>query len=109
MQKVNKIPDSEMATAIIYFKKTDAKVKKYEGKDNTKNPKYNYIKKLIGMSDEELAKECERKIWFSNYAKENPKADYHYQHDACQTECKRRSKEEIYNKAQRVVSFKAGR
>lgn len=41
-------------------------------------------------------------IWLSAYASNNPRSDYHWQCDACYDECKKRGKEDIYNRAHKA-------
>lgn len=72
---------------------------KYNGVDNYKNPKTNYLKKIISMDDDQLLKECKDKIWLSAYAGNNPRSDYHWHCDACYDEFERRGKLELYKKA----------
>jgi len=72
---------------------------KYKGMDNSGNPKTDYLTKLVQMSDIELYKECESKIWLSAFAANNHKSDYHWHCDACYVECVRRNKENIYSQA----------
>ena len=72
---------------------------KYKGNDNNGKPKSEYLEKLSSMTDEELLKECENKIWFSTYANNNPRSDFHWQADACWDECEKRKKPNIYKQA----------
>jgi hypothetical protein len=51
------------------------------------------------MNDQDLGKECEKMIWLSAYAANNPKSDYHWMVDACCDECEVREKADIYAKA----------
>lgn len=69
----------------------------YQNKDNYGNPKQNYLDKLAKMNDEQLRHECNQMIWFSAYANNNPRSDYHWQCDACYDECKKRDKPNIYS------------
>lgn len=77
---------------------------KYLGNDNSGKPKSNYLKNVSLMTDEELAKECESKIWLSAYASNNPRSDFHWQVDACYDECEKRKKGFIYDQAYKNVS-----
>lgn len=77
---------------------------RYKGDDNSGKPKTEYLKKMVLMTDEELRKECESKIWLSAYASNNHRSDYHWHCDCCYDECKRRGKDDIYNKAHKSVS-----
>ena len=51
------------------------------------------------MDDEELYTHCERYIWLSAYAHNNPRSDYHFLCDAGGDECTRRDKPDIYDRA----------
>lgn len=70
---------------------------RYTGLDNHGKPKADYIKKLEGCTDKELADECDKYIWLSAYASNNPYSDYHWMCDACYDEGQRRGKPEIYS------------
>ena len=72
---------------------------KYSGVDNNGNAKGDYLIKLAEMSDHELFLKCKDMIWFSAYASNNPRSDYHWQCDACYDECEHRGKSEIYDEA----------
>lgn len=77
---------------------------KYSGKDNFEHSKANYIQKIFIMTDAQLEKECEEKIWFSAYANNNPRSDFHWQCDACYDVAKERQKDaEIYKRAYETV------
>lgn len=65
--------------------------------------KEDYKAKLEAMTDEALKKECQRKIWLSSYAGNNPRSKFHWECDACYDESRRREKPGIYNSAFRVV------
>lgn len=80
------------------------KARSYTGNDNSGKPKSDYLKKIILMSDEELSKECESKIWLSAYADNNPRSDYHWHCSSCYDECERRGKGNIYTRAHKKVS-----
>ena len=77
---------------------------KYAGKDNYGKPKSEYIDNVSKMTDEELLKETESKIWLSAYADNNPRSDYHWHCDYCYDECQKRNKPEIYSKAYKMAS-----
>lgn len=64
-----------------------------------------YRRKLGEMSDQELAKECEDKIWASAFSNNNPRSDWHWECDLCYDESVRRggAAAPIYAKAYRVV------
>lgn len=68
----------------------------YKGNDNYGHPKQDYLDKLSQMTDAELRKACNDKIWLSAYANNNPRSDYHWQCDACYDECVKRDKVNIY-------------
>jgi hypothetical protein len=76
---------------------------KYEGNDNYGKPKSVYLEKLSKMTDDELQKETEHKIWLSAWAANNRRSDYHWHCDACYDACKQRGKPEIYNSAYKEV------
>lgn len=63
-----------------------------------------YEAKLQAMSDADLFKESESMVWFSAFAANNAKSDYHWQVDACSDECRRRGKPEIYDQAWKKAS-----
>lgn len=65
---------------------------------NTHNP-HKFVKELSELSDDDLFRLCKDFIWFSAYANNNPRSDYHFMCDACYEECKRREKPDIYNRA----------
>ena len=69
---------------------------KYEGKDNYGNPKSEYLDTLKALNDNLLRETCNKMIWLSAYANNNPGSDYHWQCDACYDECSRRDKVSIY-------------
>ena len=102
----NKISEAEIEIAMKHFIESNINkaTGKYNGLDNYKKPKANYLSKVICMTDAELMKECEDKIWLSAYASNNPRSDYHFQCDACYDECDRRKKvDAIYSKAYKKV------
>ncbi len=61
--------------------------------------KSGWREKLAKLSDDGLYKHCEKYIWLSAYANNNPQSDYHFLADAGYDECKRREKIEIYQRA----------
>ena len=65
---------------------------------NEHNPN-DYVKKLSGLTDDQLYDECKNYIWFSAYAHNNKNSDYHWMSDACYEETNKRGKPEIYSKA----------
>lgn len=69
----------------------------FQGNDNYKNPRLDYVKKVFGMTREELLKETEQKIWLSAYANNNPRSDYHWHVDACYDACKKFSNDPDQN------------
>jgi len=76
----------------------------YQDNDNYGKPKSAYLKKIAAMSDEDLLRETEDKIWLSAYASNNPRSDYHWHVDALYDEWKRRGKEYQY-----AVAYDAAR
>lgn len=76
----------------------------YEGKDNNGKPKHEYVSKLATMTDTDLFKETESKIWLSAYANNNPRSDYHWHVDALYDEWVHRGKSEEYKKAYEQAS-----
>lgn len=68
-------------------------------RDNCGIPKQLYLDKLSKMTNKELGGACEKMIWLSTYANNNPRSDYHWKCDACYDECRKRKKESIYEKA----------
>lgn len=66
---------------------------------NTGETKEHWRQRLVAMSDDELYRHCERYIWLSAYARNNPTSDYHFLCDAGYDECARRDKLEIYERA----------
>ena len=79
----------------------------YEGKDNYGKPKSDYIARIAVMTDAELLKEGELKIWLSAFANNNPRSDYHWHADAIYDECANRGKPEIYSEAWNKASASA--
>lgn len=76
---------------------------KYAGNDNNGKPKSNYLEKLTSLSDEELRKETETKIFMSAHAANNHRSDYHWHCDACYDECVNRNNMAIYKAAYKAV------
>lgn len=74
-----------------------------EGRGNS-GLKQDYADKIAKMTDEELSKEMESKIWLSAYASNNPRSDYHWQCDATWAEGNRRNKSDLYIAAHKKVS-----
>lgn len=66
---------------------------------NSKKPRMLYAWRIWMMSDKELLKETETKIWLSAYASNNPRSDYHWHVDVCYDEWTRRGKKEQYTVA----------
>lgn len=75
-----------------------------EGKDNAGEPRQNYADRLVKMTDEELSKEMESKIWLSAYAANNHRSDFHWHCDATWEEGNRRNKPELYKAAHTKAS-----
>lgn len=76
----------------------------YEGKDNYGKPKSEYLAKLGSMTEYELLKETENKIWLSAFASNNPRSDYHWHADACYDEWKKRGQTDKYHLAWKAAS-----
>ena len=76
----------------------------YTGNDNYGKPKALYLEKINGMSNEDLQAECEKKMWLSAFANNNPRSDYHWMIDACYDECQGRNSLEIYDKAYKNIT-----
>jgi hypothetical protein len=74
----------------------------YTGNDNYGKPKQQYLDKLAAQDEKELYESCKQMIWLSAYASNNLRSDYHWQCDACYDECKKRGKEDIYNRAHKA-------
>ena len=67
--------------------------------DNAPEKQAAYKAKIAAMTDDELSKEMDLKIWLSAYANNNPRSCYHWQADATYSECKRRGKPELYTES----------
>lgn len=65
---------------------------------NTPEKKDEYRKKLQGMTDDQLRKETEDKIWFSAYAANNPNSCFHWQCDFTYAEWERRGRVDLYQR-----------
>jgi hypothetical protein len=79
----------------------------FTGKDNYGKPKSEYVERISTMTDEELAKETESKIWLSAYAANNPRSDYHWHTDALYAECQKRDPSgATYDKAWKKAAAK---
>jgi hypothetical protein len=63
---------------------------KYSGRDNSGNPKSDYVNRIAALGDEGLLKEAKTKIWLSAFAASNTRSDYHWHVDAIYDECDRR-------------------
>lgn len=74
----------------------------YEGNDNYGHSKQGYVDKLAAMDDAQLREACDKKLWLSAYADNNPRSDYHWQVDACYDECAKRGKAVIYENAHKA-------
>ena len=72
--------------------------------DNAPEKQEAYKVKLQAMTDAELLKESESKIWLSAFANNNPISCYHWQCDATYDEAVRRGKPEIYSQAHKEAS-----
>jgi hypothetical protein len=78
-------------------------MKEYTGNDNYGKPKSEYVGEVQKMTDAELEKECESKIWLSTFANNNPRSDNHWHVDVLYDECQDRGKLDIYKKAYEAV------
>lgn len=76
---------------------------KYAGNDNYGRLRQDYILSLTTMTPEELFNETKDKMWLSAYANNNPKSDYHWQHEGCYDEWVRRGNREEYGRAFKEV------
>ena len=76
----------------------------HNGYDNSGNPKANYLARIAGMNETQLAEETALKIWLSAFASNNPRSDYHWHCDACYDECQRRGRGDIYTTAHAKAS-----
>ena len=65
---------------------------------NVQNP-HDYVARLQQLDEHEMFRECEKMVWFSSFAKNNPISDYHFMCFACYAECKARNRMDIYNRA----------
>jgi len=67
--------------------------------DNAPEKQVEYKAEIAVMTDDDLLKEAEQKIWLSTYANNNPISCYHWQVDAIYAEVMRRNKPELYDRA----------
>lgn len=67
-----------------------------------------YDARLAAMTEEQLEDECASKIWLSAYARNNPRSAYHWQCDACFSECSRRGRADIYSDVHARLAKAAG-
>lgn len=72
---------------------------KYTGNDNYGRPKADYLTKIAQMTDEQLSLETYNMIYQSARCYNNPRADWHWQVDACYDQAEKRGKKEIYTDA----------
>ena len=63
---------------------------KYQGNDNSKQPRINYVRRIEAMDDADLSIEAKSKLWLSAYANNNRRSDYHWHVDAIYDEMHRR-------------------
>ena len=70
---------------------------------NEHNPN-DYVKKLSKLTDDQLYDESKNYVWFSAYAHNNRRSDFHWMCDACYEEAKKRGKPEIYTGAHARMS-----
>ena len=71
---------------------------------NTHGTKPEWRTKLQTMTDDELLRHCEKFIWLSAYANNNPRSDYHFLCDAGYVECVRRNRRDSYDEAYKEAS-----
>jgi hypothetical protein len=81
---------------------------KYTGNDNHGKPKADYLAKIAAMTDDQLFAQAKDAIWFSAFAANNPRSDYHWQCDAVYDECQRREDKTIYDRAHKQVMRENG-
>jgi hypothetical protein len=65
---------------------------------NIQNP-HDYVARLQQLDEHELLCECEKMVWFSSFAHNNPISDYHFMCYACYDECIARNRMDIYHRA----------
>jgi hypothetical protein len=70
---------------------------------NEHNP-YVYIEGLKKLPDDILYDVCKDMIWFSSCSSSSGGSDFHWMCDACFEECKRRGKDDLYQKAHKAIS-----
>ncbi len=78
----------------------------YQGNDNYKKPRLDYVRKVFAMTKDELFKATENMIWMSAYAANNRRSDYHWQCTACYDACKQFPG--LYDKAYKSAKKSAG-
>lgn len=70
-----------------------------EGKDNYGRLKQSYADKLPEMTGKEFLDFVSEAIYWSAWANNNPRSDYHWHADVCYRECQRRNEPEVYQEA----------
>jgi hypothetical protein len=65
---------------------------------NVQNP-HDYVARLQQLDEHDLFRECEKMVFFSSFASNNPISDYHFMCYACYDECKTRNRMDIYTRA----------
>lgn len=75
-----------------------------DGRDNYGHPRQKFADKIAGLDDNGFLKQAEQSIWLSAYAGNNPRADYHWQADACYKEARARGKPELYERAWKAAA-----
>ena len=65
---------------------------------NVQNP-HDYVARLQQFDEHDLFLECEKMVFFSSFASNNPISDYHFMCYACYDECKARNRMDIYTRA----------
>ena len=78
------------------------------GVNNIGEPRQEYADKLATYTDDQFVSVAATAIWFSAYASNNPRSDYHWHADACYNEAVRRGKPELYQQAYDSVERSVG-
>jgi hypothetical protein len=78
------------------------------GKDNYGKPRLEYMQKLEKMTDEELEKESDQKMWLSAFANNNPRSDFHWHVDLIYDEWYARGKGHRYGEIHTALTKRLG-
>ncbi len=76
---------------------------RFTGKDNYGRPRKDYLQRILDKDDKQLQEECEKVIWLSSYAANNPRSDYHWHVDICYAVCDLNGKTDIYKRAYKEI------